>query len=93
MVTSPTNHSALEPKDGTPIKEQGKGKADAIHSEASTFKGTHTMGTNVVRIKTHQPTAPLMDDNESPDLPTGDKGNKQYHDNRAEGTNISPTSH
>ena len=53
MVTSPTSHSALEPKDGTPIKEQGKGKADAIHSEAGTFKGTHTMGTHVARITTH----------------------------------------
>ncbi len=64
MVTSPTSHPALQPKDGTQIKEQGKGKADAIHSETSTFKGTHTMGTHVVRITTNQPTALLVDSNE-----------------------------
>ena len=64
MVTSPAGNSAFEPKDGMQIKEQGKGKADAIHSEASTFKGTYTMGTHVVRITTYQPTAPLVDSNE-----------------------------
>jgi hypothetical protein len=64
MVTSPTSHPAFEPKDGTQIKEQGKGKADAIHSETGTFKGTNTMGTNVVRITTYQPTVPLVDKNE-----------------------------
>ncbi len=64
MVTSPAGNPALEPKDGTQIKEQGKGKTDAIHSKASTFEGTHTMGTHVVRITTHQPTASLMNSNE-----------------------------
>ena len=61
MVTSPTGNSAFEPKDGIQIKEQDKGKADAIHSETSTFKGTYTMGTHVVRITTYQPTTPLLD--------------------------------
>ena len=64
MVTSPTSHPALEPKDGTQIKEQGKGKADAIHSETSTFKGTYTMGTHVVRITKYQPKTSLLDSNE-----------------------------
>jgi hypothetical protein len=57
MVTSPAGNSALEPKDGTQIKEQGQGKTDAIHSKASAFKGTHAMETHVVRIPTRQPTA------------------------------------
>ncbi len=96
MVTSPAGNLALEPKDGTQIKEQGQGKTDAIHSKASTFKGTHTMGTNVVRIPTHQPTTPIMDSIERTNLPTRDKGdkreNKQCHNGRTKSTRISSES-